>query len=378
MADCVPSSAATVLAALVNRSVPAYLDGSTGTNRVAGHREIDADGDWDAVQTWLSVYKEKRSTYLAYEKEVTRFYVWVLLTLQKPLSSVIHEDWRTYREFLADPQPSDMWVSTAKRPRVGPDGSISPYYRPFAGPLQPRSIQFAERAIWRMFTWLRCAGYLATNPLKLQRESHVKNSIVDHSERVLPDYLWTAVLSWLAKQPRNTVRQCRNYARIRWMMALFYGTGLRSSEAIAATMGDISSQYDKDTDKLRTFINVIGKGSKRREVMLSDHVLQELRIYRSAFALSADPLPGECTPLIFSIQIRKGLQPITRQSLYAAFKKLFDAVADEMEREGNAGHERVRGASTHWLRRETTSVHSHLELKHPLQEVRAVSRSVAR
>jgi site-specific recombinase XerD len=161
------------------------------------------------------------------------------------------------------------------------------------------------------------------------------------------------------------------------MIALFYGTGLRSSEAIAATMGDISSRYEKDTDKLRTFIKVIGKGSKRRDVTVSDHVLQELRMYRTAFGLSADPLPGEATPLIFSIQIRKGLLPITRQSLYAAFKKLFDAVADEMEREGNAGHEKVRRASTHWLRRETASVRSHLDLKQPLQKMRTAARSSA-
>lgn len=351
MPNCIASPAVNALALLTSRSLPAHLDGSEGTNRGTGHRQIIANRDWDAVQTWLAVYKDKRPTYLAYEKEVTRFYLWVLLTLRKPLSSVIYDDWIQYREFLEDPQPREMWVSTAKRPRISKDGTISPAYRPFAGKLRPRSIQFAERAIWQMFDWLQSAGYLATNPLILLRGNSAPPATSnDHSDRILPEALWSCVLVWLAKQPRKTDRQNRSYARCRWMIALFYGTGLRSSEAIAATMGDIFSLYDRTTNTDRAFIKVVGKGAKLREVPLTEEVLKEMRMYRTAFGLSPDPRPGELTPLLFSIQTRKGLQAITRQSLYTAFKKLFDAVASDMEKEGSKGHAVVRSASTHWLR----------------------------
>lgn len=336
-----------ILAVLTSCSLPVHLDGRTGTNRGTGPRQINFAHDWDAVQAWLSVYKEKRSTYLAYEKEVIRFYVWVILTLRKPLSSLAHGDWDAYREFLADPQPRDMWVGTAKRPRTGKDGVISPDYRPFAGPLQTQSIRFAERAIWRMFEWLASAGYLVTNPLKLEDRTHVP---VNGCKRIPPDALGAAVLSWLARQPQRTIKERRSYARDRWIITLFSGTDLRSSEAISATMGDVVTSVEGGGTPRMSFIKVIGKGAKFREVPMGDDILQAMREYRAAFGLCAEPSVGESTPLIFSIQVRKGLSPITRQSLHTAFKKLFDAVAAEMEQEGNEAHGRVRNASTHWLR----------------------------
>ncbi|QBY56013.1 tyrosine-type recombinase/integrase [Cupriavidus oxalaticus] len=334
-------------AMLRKRTLPRHLDGSAGSNRSPGRQQVAADRDWDAIELWLSQYKEGSPTFLAYEKEVSRFYVWVLLTLQKPLSSVVHEDWLRYTEFLVDPQPAALWVGP-KRPRLGRDGRVSDAYKPFAGPLQPKSIALAERAIWRMFSWLRDAGYLAGNPLLTlsRRGSPVVKA--RRTNRMLEDDQWLCLLNWLAASKRDTVNERRQYARNRWLIALFYSTGIRSSEALTATMGDIERIKDLRTQKSRAFLHVTGKGSKPREIPLTDEVLHELSLYRQSFGLSASIAPREETPLIFSIHVKERLRPLTRQALYTVFKGMFEAAAETLEDKAAADH--LKAASTHWLR----------------------------
>lgn len=329
-------------------ALPQHLDGSAGTNRNPGRQQISADRDWDAIQIWLSQYRDRQATFLAYEKEVSRFYVWVILTLKKPLSSVVHEDWLRYTEFLLDPQPAALWVG-AKRPRFGRDGRVSEAYKPFAGPLQPKSISFAGRAIWQMFAWLRDAGYLAGNPLlTLSRRRETPVLKTKRTDRMLGDDQWLCLLNWLAAFKRNTINARRQYARNRWLIALFYSTGIRSSEALTAKMGDIVRVRDPVTQKTRAFLQVIGKGSKPRDIPLTDEVLSELSLYRQSFGLPVMPAPREATPLIFSIQVKKRFRPITRQALYTVFKGMFEAAAETLEDEEDADH--LRAASTHWLR----------------------------
>ncbi|SOZ17398.1 tyrosine-type recombinase/integrase [Cupriavidus taiwanensis] len=337
-------------AMLRRRTLPQHLDGSTGTNRNSGRQQIAADRDWDAIELWLSQYKGRKSasTFLAYEKEVSRFYVWVLLTLQKPLSSVVHEDWLRYTDFLRDPQPAALWVGAAKRPRLGPDGRVSDAYKPFAGPLQPKSIAVAERAIWRMFSWLRDAGYLAGNPLLTLSRPTGPVGKARRTERMLEDDQWLCLLNWLADAKRDSVNERRQYARNRWLIALFYSTGIRSSEALTATMGDIEMVKDLRTQKSRAFLHVMGKGSKPREIPLTDEVLHELSLYRQSFGLPGSIAPREETPLIFSIHVKEKFRPLTRQALYTVFKGMFEAAAETLEDKAAADH--LKAASTHWMR----------------------------
>ena len=359
MADKDVSSPRSAYALVLRRALPVHLDGSTGTNRGTGRQQIDANRDLDAIDAWLAQFKSQPATYAAYEKEVSRFYVWVVLTLQKPLSSLVHEEWQVYKAFLRDPQPAEIWVGRAKRPRLGRDGRVSDTYRPFAGPLSEKSITFSERAIWQMFDWLRNAGYLAGNPLiALSKQRRPLNS-QRVTTRILTDEQWLRVLQWLAQHPRDNILARRTYARLRWMVALFYSTGLRSSEAISARMGDILSLRDPTTGKLRTFIQVVGKGSKARDVPLTDEVLAELQLYRRSFCLAAMPVSNEDIPLVFSVQIKSGFRPITRQALYTIFKNMFDSVACTLESTDPLGAKHLRAASTHWLRHMAASTMLH-------------------
>ncbi len=63
-----------------------------------------------------------------------------MLQLGKPLPSLTHEDLLGYERFLGDPQPATRWVLTASRKKLARG---HPDWRPFAGPLSPRSLRQA-------------------------------------------------------------------------------------------------------------------------------------------------------------------------------------------------------------------------------------------
>lgn len=62
-----------------------------------------------------------------------------MLQLDKPLSSLTHEDMLAYERFLADPQPAACWVLAGTRKNAR---GWSPNRRPFAGPLTAKARQY--------------------------------------------------------------------------------------------------------------------------------------------------------------------------------------------------------------------------------------------
>lgn len=320
------------------------LDGSRGENRGVGRQQIQANTDWDAIALWLSQYQGQPLTHTAYEKEVTRFLVWALTAKRKPLSSVTYEDWSAYMAFLLDPQPAEQWVSAGNR--WAARGTAA--YRPFRGPLSAGSQRYAQRVLWNLFEWLRGVGYLAGNPIIVnrRRSKAPKRSI----ERVLASDVWQAVVASIEQYSKETALECKRYAQARWAVSLFYTTAIRTSEAIGAKMGDLYSVRDPQDKSLRYFLRVIGKGDKERSIPVTEAFLEELRRYREAFGLSPRPSAGEATPLMFSLQTSTRIKPLTRHALYQQLKAIFNKAADRLEPSDAVGAETLRAASTHWLR----------------------------
>jgi integrase/recombinase XerD len=331
----------------LNATLPPSLDGSSGDNRGVGRQQIAANTDWEAIRVWLRQFADQEKTYAAYEKEVVRFYVWVLASLGKPLSSVVFEDWEAYLSFLADPQPRSVWVGT-KRGRHTKDGALSKDYRPFAGPLAPSSVRFAHGIIWAMFEWLRSVGYLAGNPIIVNRR-RLKKSKRSQS-RFLDEDQWRAVLDSIEELPQRTDKERKIAARWRWAVTLFYMTGIRTAEALNATMGSFSVVRDRAENRDRHFLTVIGKGDKERSIPIVDAFLPEIPRFRKVFGLSEWPAPHETTPLVFSLRAKTAFRPLTRQTMWALFKEIFShaaAVLEQVDPQRAAG---LKAASTHWMR----------------------------
>jgi integrase len=286
----------------------------------------------------------------------------------KPLSSLAHEDLLIYRRFLANPQPPEKWVMAPGRKLSRSD----PGWRPFAGPLSEASIRQSMVVLNSLLSWLVESGYLAGNPLALSRKR--RKAPPPRVTRFLETDLWTAVRESVQALPQETPRQRAVYVRARWLFSLFFLGGLRVSEVVGNGMGDFFVRTDTKTGEQRWWLQVLGKGDKQRLVPATTELMVELMAYRRSLELSDLPTPGEPSPLLFPVAWRRSThpspawpRPMTRSAVHGIVKEIFDLAADRWLEEGRgaAQADKLRAASSHWLRHTAGSnLANEIELHH--------------
>ncbi|SPK77373.1 Integrase/recombinase XerD (plasmid) [Cupriavidus taiwanensis] len=169
----------------VGRIVPA-LDGHAGRNRAPGYCLIAARHDLDAIQAYLSRFRDRDKTARAYQKELERFLLWCVTEHGTALSAVGPEDCERYKKFLVQPDPS--WVGP-KAPRS------SARWRPFVGALKPESQRYAVLVLRGFFAWLVGVRYLGGNPwLLVQDPVTARRDVPIAVEKALPAQLWKALV----------------------------------------------------------------------------------------------------------------------------------------------------------------------------------------
>ncbi|RQM46872.1 integrase [Paraburkholderia bannensis] len=333
--------------------LPADLDGRDGVNRANGRMQIAAANDLDAIRAWLARVADSKATFETYRKEAERLLLWAIVQLGKPLSSLTHEDLLAYQRFLADPQPAARWCAGGGRKHARDD----PRWRPFYGPLSAASQRQAMVILNALFSWLVSAGYLAGNPLSLsrQRARRAQPRITRYLERGL----WDEVKAYVDALPRASARERERHSRARWLLTLLYLGGLRISEVGINTMGDFFARRDASGEE-RWWLDVLGKGERRRLVPATAELMTELARYREQRGLSALPAPHEATPLV--LPIGQSTKPLTRAALHTIVKGIFagaaqrlrDAAAQETDPAraagGTARAALLESASAHWLR----------------------------
>src|SRR3546814_225216 len=320
------------------------LDGRTGTNRAMGNRpQIAATTDVDAITAWLARFIDSPNTFSNYRKEAERLLLWSTGVVQKPVSSLTHEDLLVYQQFLSDPQPAVQWVmrSGRKAARTHAD------WRPFAGPLAPTSRRQAILILNSMFGWLVTAGYLAGNPLSLSRQRARKPK--PRVTRYLDDEAWSEVKLAIEALPRDSDREREHYFRLRWLFSLLYLCGLRVSEVTQNRMGGFFCRRDKDSEE-RWWLEVTGKGEKTRIIPATHELMVELARYRREKGLAPFPITGETTPLL--LPIGRQTRALTRAAVHSIVKQVFKDAADRIRARGidfESKARRVDQASAHWL-----------------------------
>lgn len=169
----------------VGRIVPA-LDGSAGRNRAPGYCLIAARHDLEAIQAYLSRFRDRDKTARAYQKELERFLLWCVGERGTALSAIGPEECEHYKEFLAQPDPS--WIGP-KAPRA------SARWRPFVGALKPESQRYAVLVLRGFFAWLVSMRYLGGNPwLLVQDPLTTRREVPIAVEKALPAPLWKALV----------------------------------------------------------------------------------------------------------------------------------------------------------------------------------------
>ncbi|HYD62195.1 MAG TPA: tyrosine-type recombinase/integrase [Noviherbaspirillum sp.] len=355
------SSFAGLLAPIESVVIPADFDGRNGTNRATGNRpQISAQNDIDAIKAWLARFADTKTTFDNYRKEAERLLLWSTVQLQKPISSLTHEDLLAYQHFLADPQPAARWIMRDGRKF----GRSHPDWRPFAGPLSPSSQRQAFIILNTLFSWLVNAGYLAGNPLSLSRQRTRK--VKPRVTRYLEEDLWTEVKLTIDAMPKETDREREHYLRMRWLFSLLYLCGLRISEVVGNTMGGFFCRRDSDGED-RWWLEIVGKGEKTRIVPATNELMVELSRYRREKSLSPFPTHNENIPLLLPIGTQQ--RQMTRGAVHALVKQVFLDTANRLKMRGASFvplAARVEIASAHWLRHTAGShmANSAVDLRH--------------
>ncbi len=236
--------------------LPMQLDGRVGRNRADPQRcRIDAEHDYAAILTWLSLWPEGSSTWRAYRKEAERFLAWAILERGKAFSDLLTDDCLAYRAFLAQKDLGPRWAG----PQVA---RALPGWRPFQGALAPRSRAYAETVLKALCEWLVGRRYLDSNPWEGMPQLRVAAQAID-VERAVPAEVWQVLMPWLDERAGSDPY----WRTVRAALLLLHDSGMRVFEAAAA---DRSGLRPATRDgALWGELEIVGKRDKLRMVPIS-------------------------------------------------------------------------------------------------------------
>ena len=344
------------------------LDGSAGINRGERNKTL-AFNDYEAIHLWLKTVGHGGNTWRSYRKEAERFLLWSILERGKPLSSMLVDDCILYRDFLFDlgriPDriwnekyriPQENWLgkrsterwSEAWRPFEHPplsNHAEHPYLKPV---LSPASQKHAQTVLKAMCEFLTRQRYLDSNPWDGVPPIQKQASAIK-VERSFTFRQWEALIRYLETKPYDA-----RHARLRVILKLGYGTGMRLSEIVSALWGDIRYFESTASDVKGWEIRVTGKGMKERMVAMPTAVMMELRNYMAYRGFESLAEIPEDTPLIDRLGMANVAadaslslsHPALYKTLKAFFREASVALADELEESAR----QIEKASTHWLR----------------------------
>ena len=313
------------------------LDGSQGALRAPRHAcVLAANNDYDAVQAWLSL-QDAPATHRAYRKEAERLLLWAIVERGKPLSSLTTEDAIAYRAFIRRPAPNERWVGSVTL-RSSPD------WRPFQGPLSARSAAYALQVVNALFRWLTEQRYLLANPFAGVKVKGASRAQLVDTRRVFSEHEWRLIRNWADGAEFEAQWSEAAVIRMRFLLDFMVATGLRASELVRATLGDI--RVDDDGSH---WLDVRGKGGKEGSVVLPSLARTALNTYlrfRGLTVLRTQWVPA--TPLVASIAEDAG--PIGATRLWMVMKRFFEAIAEALATISPATAVKARLASPHWMR----------------------------
>lgn len=325
--------------------VPAALSGEGARNRAPAEEcDIAARDDYAAIQAWLAMFEPRKDAYSgettgsphtwrAYRKEAERLLLWAVLERSKPLSALDASDLADYQRHLAAPAP--MWVGARSATRW------SEHWRPFEGPLSPRSRQTGETILKSLFSWLTDVRYLRANPWVQVRGGAKLRQVQEL--RSLSDKQWVLVDQWLQALPPTSANQ-----RLRFMFRFAFSTGMREAELAHARASWLYLDSD-DEGEVVWNLRVVGKGGKERELPLPSRFVDELadQLRGKGFDGDFESMP-EDLPLLSTL--KDPMRPMDEKRVYELMKAAFVACADAIDRRDPQAAARIRRASPHWLR----------------------------
>ena len=312
---------------------PSERDGSKGINRAPLERcKVAAGNDYEAIQAWLRLRVQGTHTWRAYRKEAERFLLWSVMERRKALSSLDGDDCVAYRDFLAAPGPEWTGPRNAQR--------WSESWRPFEGALAPASQAATMTIVRSLCEWLVRRHYLDSNPWDDVPKRPDAPSMP--RLRALSQKQWDLVQGWLSEQPPSPALR-----RLRFILSYAYMSGMRLSELVSSKVEWLRHEQ-LDDGEWAWSIMVLGKRNKWREVPLPDPAVEALQEHFADRGLDSELLANPPdTPIIAKLSLNA---PLSAARLYEVLVSAFERCAADIAAVDRRAAERIREASTHWLR----------------------------
>lgn len=223
-------------------------------------------------------------------------------------------------------------------------GRSSPDWRPFQGPLAARSAAYALQVVNALFRWLTDQRYLLANPFAGVKVKGASRAGPMDTRRAFTEHEWRLIRDWADGAEFEAQWSEAAVVRMRFLLDFMVATGLRASELVGATLGNIRVDVDGSH-----WLDVRGKGDKEGSVVLPSLARMALRTYlryRGLPVLRAQWVPT--TPVVASIAEDPG--PIGATRLWTVMKRYFEAVATMLATISPAAAVKARSASPHWMR----------------------------
>jgi site-specific recombinase XerD len=320
-----------------NVRLPHEIDGSCGVFRAPREScALDANNDYDAVQTWLSQH-ESPSTQRAYRKEAERLILWAIIERGRALSSLTTEDAIAYRAFLRRPTPRERWVGPTR-------ARTSSQWRPFTGNLAPRSVAYALMVLGALYRWLIEQRYVLANPFSGVKVKGTERAALDVSH-AFTEGEWLLLRSIADGLEWSYGWKSAAAQRLRFVLDFGYATGLRASELVHVTLNDIRTDARGDR-----WVELVGKGQKAGKVALPPLARIALERHLMERGLPVTPERWQpTTALVAGLGGGSG-RGLSAVRLWVIMKRFFETTAALIESEKPAFALKLRLAGPHWMR----------------------------
>lgn len=354
------------------------------------NNELDAKIFWQYGKDFLLLIGRSKSihTFNRFRNEVERFLNWVFLIHRHeitdpddpekkiliPISPLNLErnDFLDYINFCN--KPTENWigeVSVARFTFKNGYYTTNKSWKPFKmqitkaerkrykdrneDPPKPKKNNYraSQQSIQAIFTGI-IAFYQYLNDEEVCEKNYarwakkncqliIKDTSSEKVKRLNKDQ-WDYAIKTAEKMPSIDSKYERNLFLLVTMKTLF----LRISELSerpnwAPVMGHFYIDHND-----HWWLEVLGKGNKKRDVSVPTAYLDYLKRYRIHRKLFPLPSPGDKEPIIE--KLRGGGSPSTR-SLHDMLQETFDFIYEELKKTGSARDvKRFSEASSHWLR----------------------------
>ena len=322
---------------------------------------------WNLARDFLKYTGRNKSehTFLRFRTDVERFLLWTFLYKDVPVDDQRKRDILEFADFTWSPPVKWIGKKTIARfELIGGSYKINKGWRPFRYKipkgdtgdnenLDTRRYRPSQATLDAMFAGLSAFyNYLIQeeigigNPVQFARKDcryFIKDAQVKDVRR-LTEEQWEYVLTTATRLADETP----NYERSLFIVASLKTLFLRISELSERKNWSPTMNHFWKDDQGNWWLKIYGKGRKLRDVTVPSEFLAYLSRYRRSRGITSLPSSTDDSPLVEKIRGQGGM---TSRHLTRLVQEVFDKAYEGMRSDkGENASEKLKDASTHWLR----------------------------